>query len=83
VSGPRDEWPRPEPLIDAVLDAAPDQRAALLAELSWGDAALHAHLARLVDECERPYPLLDRPAADPVQRDWVKARMLLRHELEA
>src|SRR5882724_7297854 len=47
-----------------MLDAAPEQRAALLMELSRGDAALHAHLARVVEECERPYPLLDQPAVE-------------------
>ncbi|MFL5582584.1 MAG: protein kinase domain-containing protein [Gemmatimonadaceae bacterium] len=59
-----DEWRRLEPLIDAVLDAAPDRRPALLAELSDGDAARLAELERLVGECEREYPLLERPAAD-------------------
>jgi Tol biopolymer transport system component len=60
----KDEWPRLEPLIDAVLDVAPEQRSALIAELSRGDAELHAHLARLVEECEQAYPLLDRPATE-------------------
>src|SRR5688500_5636617 len=64
--GPRsqDEWRRLEPLIDAVLDVAPEQRAALIAELSRGDAALQSHLARLVAECEQSHPLLDRPVAE-------------------
>ena len=61
---PQDDWPRLEPLIDAVLDVAPDHRAARLAELCRGDAALHARLARLVDECERPYAILDQSAAE-------------------
>ncbi len=61
---PQDEWPRLEPLIDALLDAAPGERAALLVQLSRGDAVLHAQLARLIDGCERPHPLLDRPAAE-------------------
>ena len=56
-----DEWARLEPLIDAVLDAAPEQRAALMAELSAGDAELHARLAHLVAECERPHAVLDQP----------------------
>ncbi|HET7459580.1 MAG TPA: protein kinase, partial [Gemmatimonadaceae bacterium] len=60
----RDEWRRLEPLVDAVLDAPPEKRAALLAELSGGDAALLAELERLVAECERDYPLLDAPAAE-------------------
>ncbi|HEU4564940.1 MAG TPA: protein kinase [Gemmatimonadaceae bacterium] len=59
-----DEWRRLEPLIDSVLDADPARRAALIAELSGGDAARMAELERLVAECERAFPLLDRPAAD-------------------
>lgn len=61
---PPDEWRRLEPLVDAVLDAPHDRRAALAAELSGGDAALRAELERLVAECERAYPLLERPAAE-------------------
>ena len=60
----KDEWSRLEPLIDAVLDVAPAERSALIAELSRGDAALQAHVERLVDECEQAYPLLDRPATE-------------------
>jgi len=60
----KDEWSRLEPLIDAVLDVAPVERPALIAELSRGDAALQANLERLVDECEREYPLLDQPATE-------------------
>ena len=60
----RDEWRRLEPLLDAVLDAEPDRRAALLAELSDGDAARRAELERLVAECERAYPPLERSAVD-------------------
>lgn len=59
-----DDWRRLEPLLDAVLDAAPDRRAALIAELSGGDAALRTELERLVAECEREYPLLEGPVAD-------------------
>ncbi len=61
---PHDDWPRLEPMIDAVLDVAPGKRAALLAELSRGDAALQTRLARLVAECEGPHSLLDRPAVE-------------------
>lgn len=56
-----EEWKQLEPLVDAVLDAAPAKRAALLTELSGGDPALKAELERLVTECERAYPLLDEP----------------------
>ncbi|HEX6106554.1 MAG TPA: serine/threonine-protein kinase [Gemmatimonadales bacterium] len=58
------DWQRLAPLIDALLDAGPDRRASLLDELSAGDPGRRAELARLVEECERPDPLLDRPAAE-------------------
>ena len=60
----KDEWSRLEPLIDAVLDVAPGERSALIVELTGGDAALQAHVERLVAECEQAYPLLDRPASE-------------------
>jgi hypothetical protein len=59
-----DEWRRLEPLVDAVLDAPPDRRAALLAELSGGDATRRAELEHRVAECERPYPPLEGVAAE-------------------
>lgn len=59
-----DDWRRLEPLLDAVLDAAPDRRAALIAELSGGDSVLGAELERLVGECALEYPLLEGPIAD-------------------
>ncbi len=59
-----DDWQQLAPLIDLMLDATADQRAALLDQLSGGNALRRAELERLVEECERPDPLLDRPAAD-------------------
>jgi serine/threonine-protein kinase len=59
-----EDWQQLAPLIDVVLDASVDRRAALLDELCAGDSARRAHLERLVEECERPDPLLDRPAVD-------------------
>jgi hypothetical protein len=58
------EWRRLEPILDALLDAAPDRRGALLAEVSGGDAARRAELERVVAECERAYSLLERGAAE-------------------
>ena len=58
------EWRRLEPMLDALLDAAPDRRASLIAEMSGGDAMLGSELERLVAECEHAYPLLERPVAD-------------------
>jgi eukaryotic-like serine/threonine-protein kinase len=53
-----------EPLVDAILDAPKERRGALLDELSGGDAPRRVALERLVAECEREFPLLDRSAAE-------------------
>ena len=57
-------WSELAPLIDAVLDAAPDQRPALISELSAGDPIREKALAQLVADCERESPLLDRGAPE-------------------
>ncbi|HEX5075394.1 MAG TPA: protein kinase [Gemmatimonadaceae bacterium] len=59
-----DRWQQLSPLVDAVLDAQPGQRSSVLLEVSAGDPALRAEVERLVDECERGVPMLDRPAAE-------------------
>jgi len=59
-----DGWDALAPLIDRVLDAAPERRAALIAELSAGDTARARTLTALVAECSAGMPLLDRPAAE-------------------
>ena len=58
------DWQLLAPMIDALLDASAERRAPLLDELSAGDPARRAELERLLAECERPDPLLDRPAAE-------------------
>src|SRR6185503_14037861 len=58
------DWQRLEPLIDAVLDAPPERRLALLFELTNGDEERRADLERLVNECESDPPLLREPAAE-------------------
>ena len=58
------DWAQLEPLLDRLLDAAPDRRPTLLRELSAGDDALRSRLERLVGECDRPAPLLERPAPE-------------------
>jgi TolB-like protein/tetratricopeptide (TPR) repeat protein len=58
------DWVELAPLLDAVLDAAPEQRASLILELTAGDRARQHALAQLLAECERDVPLLDRGAAE-------------------
>ena len=51
----RERWERLAPLVDAVLDEAPERRFAYVAEISAGDAALAEELTRFVTaygECE-------------------------------
>jgi TolB-like protein/Tfp pilus assembly protein PilF/tRNA A-37 threonylcarbamoyl transferase component Bud32 len=57
-------WQRLEPLVDAILDAAPEHRGALVAELSGGDTIRRAELERLVADCETGHPLLDLSAVE-------------------
>ena len=59
-----DQWRQLESLLDVLLDTPPERRSLLFAEVSGGDPARRAELEQLVAECERSYPLLDRPAAD-------------------
>jgi TolB-like protein/Tfp pilus assembly protein PilF/tRNA A-37 threonylcarbamoyl transferase component Bud32 len=58
------DWEKLAPLIDAILEAPPEQRSALVIELSGGDSHRHAELARMVAECEQSTPFLTRPAAE-------------------
>ncbi|MFI5310418.1 MAG: protein kinase [Gemmatimonadales bacterium] len=60
---PRD-WLELAPLVDQLLDTPPDERPALLAQLSAGSSARQLELAGLVEECERSMPLLERPAVE-------------------
>jgi serine/threonine-protein kinase len=57
-------WAELRPLVDAVLDEPVERRAAILDEVSRGDPDLREELSRIVAECERDLPLLDRPAAE-------------------
>ena len=58
------DWTTLAPLLDRVLDAEPDRREAVLDELSAGDPARRAALARLVEQCDQGTPLFDRSAAE-------------------
>lgn len=57
-------WSEITSLIDALLDAAPERRAALIEELSAGDKVRRSDLERLLAECELESPLFSRPAAE-------------------
>ena len=57
-------WKNLAPLLDQLLDAPPSERSALLDTLGGGNADRRAELARLLAECERDLPLLERPAAE-------------------
>jgi hypothetical protein len=57
-------WLELAPLIDAVLDTAPEHRAARILELCAGNSGRQRALTHLVAECERAAPLLDRGAAE-------------------
>jgi len=59
-----DEWARLEPMLDALLDAPPEERATLLDSLSAGDDAARRELQQLVADCEREFPLLHGQVTD-------------------
>lgn len=58
------EWSALASLVDALLDAPPEERAALIGTLSAGDRARRSELERLLVECEHEPALLSRPAAE-------------------
>jgi len=60
----RQRWSELASLIDTLLDTAPKDRAALIAELSAGDASRRAELEELLAECEREPRLLTRTAPE-------------------
>jgi len=63
-TGPHQNWSELASLIDALLDAAPEQRASLIAELSGADPVRRSELERLLAECELEPSLFSRPAAE-------------------
>lgn len=54
-----ERWRQLEPLLDAALDLAPNDRPAFLHAACGGDAALRAELALMVAGCTGADPLLD------------------------
>jgi serine/threonine protein kinase len=63
-TNPPESWSELASLVDALLDAVPERRAALINQLSAGDPARRSGLQRLLDECEREPLLFRRPAAE-------------------
>ena len=61
---PTGRWSQLSSLVDALLDAPPEQRAAVIAELSGGDLARQAELERLLADLDRDTPLFSQPAAE-------------------
>ena len=57
-------WSELASLVDALLDAPPEQRASIIEDLSAGDPVRRLELERLREECEREPTLLGRPAAE-------------------
>ncbi|HJP85876.1 MAG TPA: protein kinase, partial [Gemmatimonadaceae bacterium] len=63
-SNESERWSELAAVIDALLDAPIEGRAALIANLSAGDAARRAELERLLEECEMEPRLLTRSAPE-------------------
>src|SRR5215210_7471335 len=61
---PEERWAELTSLVDRLLDVAPQQRRAVVEELSAGDPARRAELEALLVECEREPTLLGTPAAE-------------------
>ncbi|HEY5063100.1 MAG TPA: protein kinase, partial [Gemmatimonadaceae bacterium] len=59
-----EQWSELASLVDRLLDTAPDERDALIEELSAGDPGRRSQLEALRAECEREPALLSIPAAD-------------------
>ncbi len=66
ATNPSEDWSELASLVDALLDATPERRAALIEELSVGDEARRSELERLLAECEPDAEpeLFSRPAAE-------------------
>src|SRR5688572_1426128 len=58
----RQRWAVLEPLLDAALELAPNERPGFLEGACGGDRALHAEIQTLLDDCELGDSILTRPA---------------------
>lgn len=61
-------WPRISPILDAVLEADPEERHAVLADLCDGDDELRSTVERLLRSSDVETRSLDRPAAEVAAR---------------
>ena len=61
---PSHDWSELAALVDTILDAPPERRRALVAELSGGDPARRMELEALLRECEEEPALLARSAPE-------------------
>ena len=57
-------WVELTPLVDAVLDEPLERRDAILDQVSGGNPDRRAELKKVVEDCEREMPLLNRPAVE-------------------
>src|SRR6188474_3362509 len=59
-----ENWSELTSLIDVLLDAPPERRSDLIAELSAGDPARQSEIEQLLKECEQEPGLLSHSAPD-------------------
>ena len=57
------QWSELSAVVDKLLDTPPEERDALVQELSGGDTARRKELESLREWCEQTLTILDRPAA--------------------
>jgi len=62
-----EEWGRIQPLLDRALELTPPELSAFLSESSGSDESLRAELERMLIDCRRLDPLLERPAFERFQ----------------
>lgn len=64
TKGRPENWSELTSLIDVLLDAPPERRSDLIAELSAGDPARRSEIEQLLKECEQEPALLSHSAPD-------------------
>ena len=64
ATGSRSRWLEIDRIVDAVLDMAPDERAAYIATTCSHDATLQSDVERLLRSCDAAADYLENPAAE-------------------